>query len=546
MKVTQSQLCWRGTFLDLKDEGMESEKSPRASSDPGSECSSNAFHFVEEKKSVEMFSQRMQHVWLGSKFRKQSCSSSSNDGAVGVSEALSDRMLDSVCDVHSIGSRFSDEPKNQAIHRDSDSDNDASVYNSDLSDQLSSALCVVDSIPEQVREILQQRAQILADDVQGEVADVRKMIWDTETSEAGAEEAIERLEVIPELIRKSFGASLAKMKASVKKRVDGVIKRLDHSDLAHDQIASQLWSIPEEILQIAEEAVGEAVQESQAQATQQLAFALESAPKTVAANHMALQQAKHQIISHMPQLPVTPQEARTAATDTIEHAVAVARDEVAGASASTNQNVADALLRAKQGAKVQSLGGEEPCQPHVALKSRAPVSLPSVGSRETSSMHLPNPGSIGHPEYCPRACLFFPLGKCSNGNQCAFCHLPHAKRPTHLDKRHREMLKLMSFSECAALVVPIMRAKALTMNMGQEMLGLIEALSISQVGGRSEAVPKNMRILERALQVLPFRTLTTILRRAVPDNTSECVMVDGIMLHIRGPSEMEEYPSINV
>lgn len=108
------------------------------------------------------------------------------------------------------------------------------------------------------------------------------------------------------------------------------------------------------------------------------------------------------------------------------------------------------------------------------------------------------------------------------------------------------MLKLMSFYDCAALVVPIMRAKALTMNMGQEMLGLIEALSISQVGGRSEAVPKNMRILERALQVLPFRTLTTILRRAVPDNTSECVMVDGIMLHIRGPSEMEEYPSINV
>lgn len=404
------------------------------------------------------------------------------------------------------------------------------------SDQLSSALCVVDSIPEQVREILQHRAHILADDVQGEVADVRKMIRDTETSEAGADEAIERLEVIPELIRKSFGASLAKMKVSVQQRVDGVIRRIDCSDFAHDQIASQLWSIPEEILQIAEEAVGEAMQESQAQATQQLAFALESVPKTVAANPLALQQAKHQIISHMPQLPVMPEEARTAATDTIEHAVAVVRHELAGATSSTNQNVANTLLRAKQGAKVLSLGGDEPCLTLVDLQSLAPPPPPLslAGSKETPSMPPPYPGSIGHPEYCPRACLFFPLGKCTNGNECGFCHLPHAKRPKHLDKRHREMLKLMPFYECSALVVPIMKAKVLEMNMGPEMLGLLEALSVTQVCGQTEVVPKNMRILERALQVMPFRSLTTILHRAVPNCTSERAMVDRIMHHIQG------------
>jgi hypothetical protein len=522
MKVPQSQLCWRGTFLDVRDEGSDSEKSPRASSDPGSECSS--FHFHDEKKSVELFSERMQNVWLGSKFAKGSCSSSSTDGGFG--ETSSDH------------SPFHDEPKShQNTLRFPQPDYFegtrlspiATTTKSDMrniaqSAQLSNALSVVDGLPEQVSEILQQRVLTLADDVHGEVADVRKIIRDTETSEAGAEEAIERLEAIPELIRRSFKASLAKMKMSVQQRVDGVIKRIDRSDFAHDQIASQLWSIPEEILQIAEEAVGEAVQESQAQATQQLEFALEFAPDTVAAKQVALQQAKDQIISHMPRLP---EEARTAAADTIEHAVAVVRHELAGATASTNQNVADALLRAKQGEKVHSLGADE------GFPSIVPLNLSAALAEKQATLPIspPNPGSIGHPEYCPRACLFYPLGKCTNGNQCGFCHLPHLKRPAHLDKRHREMLKLMTFNECSSIVVPIMMKKVVTMNMGPEMMTLLEALRVSQVVESDAA--KKIRVLEKSLRVLPFRTLATMLHTKVPDFTRERVVVDGIMQHMR-------------
>jgi hypothetical protein len=255
-----------------------------------------------------------------------------------------------------------------------------------------------------------------------------------------------------------------------------------------------------------------------------LEFALEFAPDTVAAKQVALQQAKDQIISHMPRLP---EEARTAAADTIEHAVAVVRHELAGATASTNQNVADALLRAKQGEKVHSLGADE------GFPSIVPLNLSAALAEKQATLPIspPNPGSIGHPEYCPRACLFYPLGKCTNGNQCGFCHLPHLKRPAHLDKRHREMLKLMTFNECSSIVVPIMMKKVVTMNMGPEMMTLLEALRVSQVVESDAA--KKIRVLEKSLRVLPFRTLATMLHTKVPDFTRERVVVDGIMQHMR-------------
>jgi len=521
----------------MRDEDQDTgDRSPKASSDPGSEHSSE--HFSIQRHNVDMFSQRVNRVWRNLKARQSFTKSSTSrtNGAVEASDAT-DRMLDAETfsqDVQSICSRFSDESPisghlerghsavpSPLLNKLCESLNPKAMAPGE-SHQLSSAFTVVDSIPEHVREVLQQRAHILADDVQSDVADVRKMIRDSETSDAKAEEAIERLEVIPDLIRKSFGVSLAKMQVSVQRRVDGVIKRSDRSNLA-----SELSSIPEEILQMAEEAVGEAVQESKAQATQQLAFALESAPKTVASNPVALQQVKSQIISHMPQLPVKPQEARNAATDTIEQAVALCHDETA--ERILNRDVADALLRAKQGSMVTSLGGAHQSQPRPRVMSL-------TGSVASSSQQAPNPGSVGHPEYCPRPCLFYPSGKCTHGAQCGFCHLSHMKRPTHLDKRHREMIKNMPFAECASIVVPIMRSKVVAMSMGQGMQGLLEALGHTCM----QPAPTDTPALERALRALPFRTLTTILHRSVPAHAPERIIIDGIVNRIRRASDISE------
>eukprot|EP00445_Apocalathium_hangoei_P094150 CAMPEP_0204248526 /NCGR_PEP_ID=MMETSP0361-20130328/99209_1 /ASSEMBLY_ACC=CAM_ASM_000343 /TAXON_ID=268821 /ORGANISM="Scrippsiella Hangoei, Strain SHTV-5" /LENGTH=458 /DNA_ID=CAMNT_0051221793 /DNA_START=111 /DNA_END=1488 /DNA_ORIENTATION=- len=68
-------------------------------------------------------------------------------------------------------------------------------------------------------------------------------------------------------------------------------------------------------------------------------------------------------------------------------------------------------------------------------------------------------GSVGHPELCSKPCLYFAMGSCDSGESCEYCHLAHPKRPAHLDKRHREMLRSMAPSEWAALVMPILQKK---------------------------------------------------------------------------------------
>merc|ERR1712232_1392557 len=98
----------------------------------------------------------------------------------------------------------------------------------------------------------------------------------------------------------------------------------------------------------------------------------------------------------------------------------------------TNNIVADALLRAKAGDTLEGL--------------------------EAEALRL-NPGSVGHPELCSRACLFFIQGQCTNGNSCAFCHQPHPKRAAHLDKRNREILRRLDLSDRFAFMAPILRAK---------------------------------------------------------------------------------------
>ncbi|CAK0869755.1 unnamed protein product [Prorocentrum cordatum] len=114
-------------------------------------------------------------------------------------------------------------------------------------------------------------------------------------------------------------------------------------------------------------------------------------------------------------------------------------------SSFTNQVVADELLRAK------------------ARDNR--VSNPSAGaSAPPVAQPAPdvptNPGSIGHPDLCPRQCLYFAKGNCTNGNDCQFCHMPHPKRPVRFDKRHREILKKMPFDELLSVMMPVLKVKA--------------------------------------------------------------------------------------
>lgn len=443
----------------------------------------------------------------------------------------------------------------------------------ELEQKLSTALAVIDGIPEQVREVLQQSARSLADDVQGEVADVRKLISNYETSEAGAEKALERLEVIPDLIIDSFGQTLTRMKDNVQKRVDGVIQELDSGDIEKERFARHLWSIPEEVHLIAEEAVEKAVQESQALATAQIEYALESAPVTRAENPNTLRNIKNQILaSKISHLPVTHRGARMIAVRSVENAVAVVRDMTPESTGNeTNQTVADQLLRAKALELVpidviiqdqmilrpREVPGTErqefrlasrTSQDHgpaleassVGLAVRTPsADVPKPVAFETEDGGLTNPGSRGHPELCPRPCLYYSTGQCANGSLCEFCHLPHPKRPVHLDKRHREVLKRMPFSACAAVILPILRERSRALQLSPEIPHLLDELErVASVGsGRQPAglgTVRADRLLDSALRAMTFRSLLTTLHRTpLPPNSVERRCIDGILQRIR-------------
>lgn len=168
------------------------------------------------------------------------------------------------------------------------------------------------------------------------------------------------------------------------------------------------------------------------------------------------------------------------------------------------------------------------------------AALPSA-LQDRSSTQV-NPGSVGHPELCPRPCLYFPTGRCANGDSCNFCHFPHRKRPAHLDKRHRAMLKEMSLTNCVALVLPILKEKSEVLNFDSEVVRQLDALAFTVEpatgsGGRSRRPACKSRettALQTALRAMSLRSLlTTLHRAALPQSSPERSAVDSVLEHLR-------------
>lgn len=142
-----------------------------------------------------------------------------------------------------------------------------------------------------------------------------------------------------------------------------------------------------------------------------------------------------------------------------------------------------------------------------------------------------NPGSVGHPELCPRPCLYFASGRCANGTTCNFCHLPHPKRPAHLDKRHRIMLKEMSFQDCLCMMLPILRQKLSTLACGPSVTDLLDSLEGSVAASQ---VPAGTQALQTALRAMSLRSLLTALhRQALPQISPEQAAIDCLLQQLR-------------
>ena len=147
---------------------------------------------------------------------------------------------------------------------------------------------------------------------------------------------------------------------------------------------------------------------------------------------------------------------------------------------------------------------------------------------------------------CTRPCLFFAAGQCQNKDSCEFCHLPHTRRPTHLDKRNRELLKSFSSEETLATILPILSEKlqkyysnssALQLLMELEALSansnadILESMSTTS----SKQIARGERTLKSALRAVTLRSLLTLLLRTVPKDGKVRNVVEAIISSLRQP-----------
>ena len=125
-------------------------------------------------------------------------------------------------------------------------------------------------------------------------------------------------------------------------------------------------------------------------------------------------------------------------------------------------------------------------------------------SKDLRLRDAPSPGSMWHPELCSRPCIYFASGSCIHGDACPFCHLPHERRPPHLDKRNRKILKAISGAELYRVILPEVARKFADLSDGLPQLWATlsphlfrvpdAGLPASRVDNRFQAVFRNMTI----------------------------------------------------
>jgi len=227
------------------------------------------------------------------------------------------------------------------------------------------------------------------------------------------------------------------------------------------------------------------------------------------------------------------------AIDAVDQTVAKVCDML---TCPANELVADQLMRIKGSATSSSMGMTATADLVARQNSKdALPNLPETGqamegtnsdagmiSSASCSFDQPsNPGSLGHPELCLRPCLYFAQGQCANGNSCEFCHRSHPKRPSHLDKRHREMLKRMPFVESVSVALPVLREKAQSISLGNNVMEILDELEevASRIlvngdhgdGSSSRQLAKifrRSRNLQGAMRGITMRSLLTILHHS--------------------------------
>ncbi|CAJ1332554.1 unnamed protein product [Effrenium voratum] len=121
--------------------------------------------------------------------------------------------------------------------------------------------------------------------------------------------------------------------------------------------------------------------------------------------------------------------------------------------------------------------------------------------------HHQNNGSRGHPELCRRPCVYFAkMGKCAEGDACAFCHLSHPSRSASLDKKMRELVAGLQEVDLLAILLPQFQER---LGSGPFLRLLEEEFAIR--AQESPQHPKEHKKLESVLQRMSLSTLFGLL-----------------------------------
>mmetsp|Transcript_37475 Transcript_37475/g.120659 ORF Transcript_37475/g.120659 Transcript_37475/m.120659 type:complete len:385 (+) Transcript_37475:117-1271(+) len=211
-------------------------------------------------------------------------------------------------------------------------------------------------------------------------------------------------------------------------------------------------------------------------------------------------------------------------TQNVEHTIVAERypQGVTTNPPAINTSVANLLLKVKADARQPSALAKDSTS--CASGSRLSWAEASEDCFDDGAVVAASPtgrcsrGSVGHPELCNRPCLFA-SGTCINGNDCDYCHMAHPKRPSHLDKRHRELLRSLSEQEWGSLVMPIVQRKLVAVDdspESQAILGDIAACCGIQLGSEPAAnamLQRNQRMLILTLRSMSLKALLSTVQR---------------------------------
>ncbi|CAK0876420.1 unnamed protein product [Prorocentrum cordatum] len=318
--------------------------------------------------------------------------------------------------------------------------------------RMSAAADAIHLLPEQLINVVQTKAESLADSVKIDLSLVQKAIRRSGGDGDAVDVAIDQLDKIPGIIRSSFDSKIVDANEAIRTKLSAIMQKFKGRAPESQEVVTQLWTIPEELEQITWEAVDKAVQESQREAASCCDRVLRSLPEDAGSSRRALKDAKSQIVESMPEMySATMRALRSTTNANVKHAVAYVDDPKDVPV--TNHLVADVLLRAKMGPLPHTNGASLYQPSHCAASLLDCVndaggdgflanhrSQWQAGLACSAACTRPsNPGSLGHPEMCVRPCLYF-SGRCASGDACKFCHCPHPTRPVHLGRSHRRRL----------------------------------------------------------------------------------------------------------